>query len=307
MKKRFKNFLELLDYFNNEARCRKLLEIQRWKGQIECPHCSDNRKIYITNRGYKCSTCMKKFSVTVGTPLENTKLPLRLWFAAIYLHTSNKKGVSSYYISRMLGCTQGTAWFLLHRIREMMKDKSADLLRNVVEIDETFIGGKRENKHKKQREELSKHGEGYVNMAPVVGMIERSGKIRLITIPGHKVNGEILKPLVYENVAKGTVVITDGFGGYYGLKKDFSHEVLQKSKNEFKRGDFHTNNIENFWSLLKRGIYGIYHKVDPEHLTRYCAEFAYRFNTRKISNNERFMETLNNSNNSRLKYSELIK
>lgn len=304
---KFKTLLQLFDYFKTEEICRSTLEQQRWNGTPECPHCGYT-KIYRTARGFKCANpdCYKKFSVTVGTVMENTKISLRLWFAGIYLITSSKKGISSHQLARMLGTSQHTGWFLLHRIREMLKDQSTEQLRNIVEVDETFVGGKRKNKHKAERDRLAKVGTGYVEMAPVVAMLERKGRLRLVTVPGSRVNGEILKPIIRQHVEKSSLLITDGFGGYYGLNKEYWHEQLEHNKDEFVRGSFHTNSVEGFFGILKRGIIGIYHYVSPEHLHRYCNEFAYRYNTRDLTDYDRFMESLKLVGSARLRYNDMI-
>lgn len=318
MEKQFKNVVEILDYFKDEKKCKELIAFKRWGGKPVCPFCAKEgiitEKIYITSRGYKCGekTCQKKFTVTVGTVLENTKIPLRLWMVAIYLTSAHKKGISSYQLARDIGVTQKTGWFMLGRIRELMKEKAGHLLSGIVEVDETFIGGKRENKHLKQRIELGKKGTGYVDMSPVVGILQRgdgkTSKVINITVPGHKVNGEILKPIVKANIQPNSTLVTDGFGGYYGLHDIYTHEVIQHSKEEFVRGKFHTNGIENYWSLLKRGIIGIYHQVSQKHLHRYCNEFAYRFNSREITDQERFFISLSRiAIHGHLTYKEYIK
>lgn len=309
MKTKFKNVIEILDYFNSEKKCNDLLVLQRWNGNVVCPHCAKEGIVsgnpYVTNRGFKCSekTCYKKFTVTVGTVLENSKIPLRKWFAGIYIATAHKKGISSYQLSRDIGVTQKTAWFMLGRIREMMKQKSNPILSGVVECDETYIGGRESNKHASNRNSLP---QSLNNKSTVVGALERGKRVIVKVVNGSKAK-DILPVLLY-NVKPSTVVMTDNsfvykrIGNYYK-----EHHVINHSVKEYVRGYCHTNGIENFWSLLKRGIIGIYHQVSPKHLHRYCDEFTYRFNSRDVSDSERFINSLARITNGVLPYKEYIK
>lgn len=302
----FKSLLQVLDYFKEEKTCIDYLAQQRWGNEPSCPHCG-NVGAYITNRGYKCKAkeCGKKFTVITGTTFENTKISLRTWFAAMYLCTAHKKGISSLQLSRDLNITQKTAWFLLHRVREMLTIHNDEQLTGTVEVDETYVGGKKANKHKKVRAAL-KEGRGMVNKTPIIAMLQRDG--RIVTAVSTIANGETLKPFIYKHVAAGSTVYTDGFGAYNGLDKTYKHEIVRHDANEYVReGNIHTNSIEGFWSQLKRGIIGIYHQVSPKHLHRYAHEFGYRYNTRKVTDIVRFDETVKLCNNKRLTYAQLIK
>ncbi|RYY06386.1 MAG: IS1595 family transposase [Sphingobacteriaceae bacterium] len=306
MVSQFKNLIQLLDFFKEEKTCTEYLAKSRWADNVPCcPHCG-NVGAYITNRGYKCKAkeCGKKFTVITGTIFENTKISLRYWFGAIYLATNHKKGISSLQLSRDLNVTQKTAWFILHRVREMLTDNAPEMLTGTVEVDETYVGGKKANKHQKVRKVL-KEGRGMINKTPVIAMLQRDGKIVTAVTP--VANGEVLKPFIYKHVAPGSTVFTDGFGAYNGLNKTYIHEIVRHDANEYVRvGGIHTNSIEGFWSQLKRGIIGIYHNVSPKHLHRYAHEFGYRYNTRKVLDVDRFEDAIKNADAKRLTYKRLI-
>lgn len=294
MRTKFNNVIQLLDYFKSDTKCKQLLIKQRWNDNVCCPFCNTD-KVYETNRGYKCANafCKKNFTVTVGTIFENTKIKLRYWFAAIYLVTSHKKGISSHQLARDLGVTQKTAWFMLHRIRTIMKDKIQAILDGIVEIDETFIGGK------------STQSEKFDNKTAVFGMLQRGGKVITKVVKNKSMS--ILSPIINDTISKGSLIISDGYNGYIGLdKKGYSHESVDHRANEFVRGEFHTNTLEGFWSLFKRGIIGIYHYVSPKHLQKYSDEFAYRYEKRIEKDCDRFINILSNASNFRLTYNQLI-
>lgn len=300
---KFKTLLQLLDYFKDEETCRAYYEKVRWGNQVTCPYCECTH-IYRTNRGYKCGNkeCHKKFSLTVGTIFENTKIPLRTWFAALYLCTTSKKGISSVQLAEQLGITQKSSWFLLSRIRTMLAENS-DKLTGEVEIDETYVGGKDVNKHKSKRSGQR----GMNTKVPIVGCLQRAGIVVLRVIEPGTANGETIKPLVRDMVCTTATIITDGFGAYSGLGKEYEgHEVLAHEKDEYVRGNWHTNSIEGFWSIMKRGIIGIYHCVSAKHMHRYCNEFAYRYNTRDIPAVDRFILSLTKASSVRITYLVLI-
>lgn len=299
----FKTLPQLLDYFKDEQTCREYLEQQRWNGEPVCPFCN-TKNPYRTNRGFKCRNkeCYKKFTVTVGTIYENSKVPLRTWFAAVYLCTSSKKGISSLQLHRQLGVTQKTAWFILHRIREMLRAKAPHMLRNEVQIDETYIGGKTLNKHASKRGTKKAEHEA---KTPVIGIVETGGKV--VVEVSEWVSKKAVKKIIDKHVAPSSTMVTDGYAmyAYLGRGTQFTHVVVDHKSGQYVNGGFHTNGIENFWSLLKRGIIGIFHQVSPWHLQRYCDEFAARYNTRGLKDAERFILSLQNSEG-RLKYNQLI-
>ncbi len=299
----FKSYIELLDHFKDQQTCIEHLEKQRWNGRPVCPFCGHD-KVYKTNRGYKCasSDCYKKFTVTVGSVFENSKIPLRYWFAAIYLCAGHKKGISSHQLGRDLNISQKTAWFLLHRVREMLREKSPVMLSNDVEIDETFIGGKEKNKHRNKKTEGSQ-GRSVKTKSAVLGIIERKGKI--VVVPVKNTAAETIQPIMVKTVQAGSNIHTDEWGGYSGLNKNYNHNVVRHGLGEYVVGLSHTNNVENFWSHLKRGITGIHHQVSEKHLHRYCDAQAFRFNTRNENESERF-DTILQKCTGRLTYAALI-
>jgi transposase-like protein len=301
------NLMQVMAYFSSDAVCRKHMENLRWKNGVACPFCG-TMKIYRFKDGkyFKCADCRKKFTVTVGTVFENTKVPLSKWFVAIYLISSHKKGISSCQLARDLSVKQQTAWFMLHRIREMMRDKEHYEFTGVTECDEVFIGGKISNMHKHIRAKIraEKHNGGTMGKTPVLAFLERGkGKVHTQIIPA--VSAPILIEAVKANVKEGAKVMTDSHSGYYNLKNDYDHQIVSHSTDEYVRGEVHTNTVEGFFSLLSRSIYGIYHQVSKKHLIRYCQESGFRYETRKAGEMERINISLANCEG-RLKYADLI-
>ncbi len=306
----FNNLRELILSMPSEETCREYLAQQRWNGKPECPYCGSG-KVYRIEQGkrYKCgnSECYKKFSVTVGTVMEATNIPLVKWFTAIYISTGHKKGISSHQLAKDIGVTQTTAWFMLHRIREMMRPKDNIKLDNIVEIDETFIGGIVGNMTKTRRAKLRTEAGGTIqNKTMVVGMLERGGNLKLMAL-SKETGRDIIQPLVRNHVDNDAVLMTDASHNYDDLNKEYAgHEIVNHSENEYVRDKvIHTNSIEGAFSLLKRSIIGIYHSVTPKHLSRYCDETMYRYNSRKLKDAARFTYSLQRLDG-RLKYKDLI-
>lgn len=308
MDSQFKNLQSLLDFFKDEETCKAYYEEKRWGGTVACPHCGNAGRIYRTNRGFKCGekTCHKKFSVISGTIFENTKIGLRVWFAAMYLISTSKKGISSLQLAEQLGITQKTAWFVNHRIREMLTDNSTSKLEGQVQADETYVGGLNANRHKNKKIDKDDNCSG---KTPVVGLIQPNGKVRTFVVKDTTAN--TLHPIMVDNVAAGSTLVTDAHKSYLGLTDRYLHVSVKHVDGEYVikiNGEkFHTNNIENFWSIFKRGIIGIYHFVSAKHLQRYCTEFGYRFNHRDLTGVSKFEIALTGCDQKRLTYSNLIK
>jgi transposase-like protein len=283
METRFKNLIELQKQFSDEETCWNHLEALRWAGRVVCPFCNslDHYK-FNNSHTYKCKDCKKKFNAKIGTIFENTKVPLSKWFVSIYIATSHKKGISSLQLSRDIGVTQKTAWFILHRIREMLKAKAPRMLSGTVEIDETYIGGKNVFRHKS----LKKKGTGSTAKTAVFSILQRGGFLWNSHVD-HAYK-ETMLPIIDKCVGKEVTIYTDGSKIYNDLDQDYKHETVDHKSKEYVRGDVHTNTVEGSFSLLKRGIYGIYHSVSPKHLQRYCDEFAFRYNVRKGTEKGKF-------------------
>jgi transposase-like protein len=305
MQAKIKNLQDLFAKFSDEQACRNYLVEQRWNGSPICPYCS-NGKAYVIEGGkrFKCADkkCHKKFSVTVGTVFEDSNIPLKIWFGALYLITNHKKGISSLQLSRDLGITQKTAWFMLHRIREALKEKNSVLLGGEgqdVQVDETYIGGK----HKREKDAKGEYLPRKTN-TPVVGFYSK-GEVIVHTVP--MVTRPIMMPLILRYVNKASTLVTDSAAWYRIVGKEYQkHIIVSHSTGQYINRGYHTNGIENFWGKFKRGIYGIYHIVSPKHLHRYCDEFAYRYNSRHTPDSSRFEITLSKLQG-RLTYKDLIK
>ena len=294
----FKNLHELLLKMPTEKDCRDYLIQQRWNGKPVCPYCGFDSKTYVIEGGkrFKCGSkeCGKKYSVTVGTIFESSQIPLTKWLNACYVVTAHKKGISSHQLGRDLGITQRSAWFMIHRIREMMKNVSDVLLQGAIEVDETYMA----RKYKSDYVGLSPEEVDYAQKSPykskgaVVGIKERSGDIRVFAFDDRK--QAPIKQAIYNNVMEGSRIMTDeAFLYRTGLEK-YQHSAVFHSKHEWVRNDVHTNGVENFWGVMKRAINGTWHQISYKHLQSYCNECSYRYNTREMKDCDRFTLSLNN-------------
>jgi hypothetical protein len=263
-----------------------------------------------TRKIWKCSKCRKQFSFKAGTLLEDSPIGLDKWLPAIWMIANARNGVSSHELGRSLGVTQKTAWFMLHRIRLAMQDDlTGGMLNGEIEIDESFIGGKARNMHKDRKMRAQKNGGQKGDKAIVLGILERKGRVRATVIPDR--GKKTIKDVVKENVQVGSELHTDEFSWGWYRGDDFTHQVINHAE-KYVDGNVHTNGIENFWSLLKRGIGGTFVSVEPFHLFRYIDEQAFRYNNRKDSDGEvlsdyvRFKTALSHVVGRRLTYKELI-
>jgi transposase-like protein len=293
---------EAVVYFSDVERAHKYAVKLRWPKGIECPRCNSKEHSYIsTRRIWFCKGCKKQFTVKVGSIFEDSPLGMDKWMLAVWLIVTCKNGISSYEIASHLSITQKSAWHLMHRVRKAMQDGSFTKLSGEVEVDETFIGGKARNMHKSKRDRVIT-GRGGKDKTIALGMIERGGNVRAFVVDGRR--KKELQKQVREHVEAGSAIFTDELLSYDGLESDFEHQVINHAI-EYVNGTVHTNGMENFWSLLKRGLHGTYISVEPFHLFRYLDEQAFRFNNRKASASERFAEAMANVSGKRLTWDEV--
>ena len=287
----------------------------RWAdGKVRCPACNSEKVSYLaTARLYKCYSKhpRPKFSLKVGTVFEDSPIALEKWLPAVWLVVNCKNGISSYEVGRDLGVTQKSAWFMLHRIRLAMQSGSLVKMGGgggEVEVDETFIGGKARNMHREPYLRKIKFASHTGDKAIVFGILDRDAKqVRTVVIKNRK--SETVHPLIKENVSAGSALFTDDMKGYRGMSEQFAHEVVDHTV-KYVNGRVHTNGLENFWSLLKRGLHGTYVSVEPFHLFRYLDEQSFRYNNRATKDNplndaDRFHLALSQIVGKRLTYDEL--
>lgn len=280
---------EAIVYFADPKNCNEFLAGLRWTdGKVECPYCGSDKVVYLASQNrYKCYGGHPKaqFSLKVGTIFESSPISLDKWLCAMWLVVNCKNGISSCEMARDLGVTQKSAWFMNHRIRMALHDGSIEKASGHVEADETFIGGKARNMHVAQRRRRIT-GTGTKDKTPVMGILERGGKIRTSVVENRK--KKTLQAEIHKHVEAGSALYTDFLLSYEGLEGKYAHQVVDHAV-EYVNGNAHTNGLENYWSLLKRSISGTYVSVEPWHLFRYLDEQAYRYNNRKeMSDFDRF-------------------
>jgi transposase-like protein len=312
------SIVSIAERFPNSLAAAEYLESVRWPNGPVCPHCGESeRKPYAlkskTRRLWKCAACRKQYTVTVGTIFESSHIPLHKWLWAFFLLCSSKKGMSAHQLHRMLGITYKSAWFMAHRIRYAMEQPPFQRqLTGTVEVDETYVGGKVRRSNKKQYKPLDpsqphkqmQTGRG-AEKTPVLSLVERGGEVRSFRIAN--VTGETLGSAIRHHVAREAHLRTDSFPSYTRVGWEYaSHEVVNHL-DEYVRGDVHTNTAENYFSILKRGINGVYHHVSEAHLPRYLAEFDFRYNNRAangVTDAERTRRALVGTEGKRLRFAD---
>jgi transposase-like protein len=288
------NLSILAKQFSDEDAARELLESWRWPNGAACPHCGGCDPYKLTPKPtskkpgrkglYKCRACRKQFTVTVGTVFEDSRIPLSKWMLGVHLLASSKKGMSAHQLHRMLGISYKAAWFMAHRLRYAMAEgPMAALLGGIVEVDETYVGGRRRigptNKADRAKLATGRPGPKDKKLTPVVALVERGGRLRMF--PVERVDGRTLQTAIRERVSLDADMVSDELHAYDGLSMGFkSHRTIKHSAKEYVRGSVHTNTVEGVFSLLKRGINGTFHHISKGHLHRYCSEFEFRYNTR---------------------------
>jgi transposase-like protein len=299
-------------YFSDFENCKQFMVELRWPdGMVKCPQCGSEKVCYLAkNRLWKCYATHPKprFTLKTGTIFEDSPIALEKWLPAVWMLEACKNGISSYELHRALGVTQKTAWFMLHRVRLAMQAGTFEKMSGTIEADETYVGGKMKNMHAYKRDQIKMRGHvraGMDGKAIVAGLLNReTGEARMKVMPN--VGSYHIRTNVIENVEKGSTVYSDSLRSYHNLPVDgFVHDFVDHTE-EYAKGQVHTNGMENFWSLLKRALKGTYVSVEPFHLQAYCDEQAFRYNTRKLSDFERFTIVMKQIVGRRIMYKELI-
>ena len=294
---------ELFELFPDDAVAEQWFQNERWPRGSHCPRCGsvEVKDAKHPTMRFRCRGCDKHFSVKTGTVMEGSNLGYRTWAIAIYLLGTSLKGVSSTKLARDLGITQKTAWHLAHRIRKAM-EQGGGLFDGPVEVDEMYVGGKKKNKHESQRR--AERGDPSEKIA-VVGVKDRAtGHVRAEVIG--QAHGPVLRDFVRRHTVPGTALYSDGHGAYTLLNGEFQHKAVQHSVGTYVIEQTHTNGIESFWSMFRRGYYGTYHQMSPKHLQRYVGEFAQRHNMRPLDTKDQLAVVARGMQGKRLRYRDLV-
>lgn len=302
MKFEFKSLFDLQSAFPTEQACIDHLEELRWGDVVVSPFDATSKVYKCKGNKYRCVNTKKYFNVKTDTLFENTKTPLRKWFMAIWMVTSHKKGISSVQLAKDIDVTQKTAWFMLERIRKCFGSENNNDLDDVVEVDETYIGGKNKNRHHSKKVKNAQ-GRQLKDKSAVVGMVQRQGKVNAHHVSDTKT--QTLTDEIIKYVKRTAQLYTDEWLGYNKVADMYAHAYVNHGAREYVNGDAYTNTIEGFWAVLKRGVLGIYHSWSKKHLQDYVDEFVFRYNTRDYSDSQRFNLLLLNAG-VRTTYKELI-
>ena len=303
---KFETLIDLIRTFPDEETCIKYLEDIIWEGKPISPFDPSSKVYKCKNGKYKCKNTGKYFTVKNGTIFEGTKLELWKWFKIMWYDATQKSGLSSMQLKRLTGHTQKTTWTILHKLRECMKCENKGIFSGDVEVDETYIGGKNKNRHANKKIKDSQ-GRSCKGKVPVFGMLQRDDK-RVIAYVVPTTRAKDLLPKILKHVECVATIYSDEWKAYKNLSKyGYKHEVVNHGKGIYVRGKRYTNNIENYWSILKRGITGIYKNVSKAHLQAYVNEFVFKRNTMKQTPTEQFLHILKNTKGYRLTYKQLKK